>query len=128
MIYGIGIDTIEVQRIQKQLTQSERFKERIFTPNEISYCESKKNKAQNYAARFAAKEAFFKALGTGWRGGLGFNQVEIINDKLGKPQIHLYGKAKQRIEEKGITGIHVSLTHLKDTASSIVTLETNQAK
>jgi len=127
MIYGIGIDAIEVQRIQKQLTQSGRFKERIFTQNEISYCESKKNKAQNYAARFAAKEAFFKALGTGWRGGLGFNQVEITNDELGKPEIHLYGKAKQLIEGKGITDIHVSLTHLKATASSIVILETNQA-
>ena len=126
MIYGIGIDTIEVPRIQKQLTQSERFKERILTKHEITYCESKKNKAQNYAARFAAKEAFFKALGTGWRGGLGFNQVEIINDKLGKPQIRLYGKAKLLIEEKGITDIHVSLTHLKDTASSIVILEINQ--
>ena len=128
MIFGIGIDIIEVPRIQKQLTQSERFKERIFTKLEISYCESKRNKAQNYAARFAAKESFFKALGTGWRGGLGFTQVEIINDRLGKPQIRLYGKAKQLIEKRGITKIHVSLTHLKDTASSIVILESNQIK
>ncbi len=128
MIKGIGIDSIEVSRIHKQLIQSERFKERIFTPDEVAYCEAKKNKAQNYAARFAAKEAFFKALGTGWRGGLGFNQVEIINNELGKPEIRLHGKAKQLIEETGITDIHVSLTHLKDTASSIVILETNQVK
>ncbi len=126
MIYGIGIDSIEVSRIQKQLTQSKRFRDRIFTPHEVAYCEAKKNKAQNYAARFTAKEAFFKALGTGWRGGLGFNQVEIINDKLGKPEILLHGKAKQLIEEEGITDMHVSLTHLKDTASSIVILERNQ--
>jgi holo-[acyl-carrier protein] synthase len=123
MIYGIGIDLIEVERIRKQLTQGERFKNRIFSPDEIAYCESKKNKAQNYAARFAAKEAFFKALGTGWRGGLAFNQVEILNDDLGKPEIRLHGKAEKLIEEKGITNICVSLTHLRDIASSIVTLE-----
>ncbi len=83
MIYGIGIDLIEVERIRRQLDRSDRFIKRIFTPDEIVYCESKKNKAQNYAARFAAKEAFFKALGTGWRSGLAFNHVEIINDSLG---------------------------------------------
>jgi holo-[acyl-carrier protein] synthase len=124
MIHGIGIDTIEVARIHKQISGSERFKARIFTPAEIEYCEAKKNKAQNYAARFAAKEAFFKALGTGWRGGLAFTQVEIRNDSLGKPEIHLSGKAQELIEAKGITNIQVSLTHLKDIASAIVTLET----
>ena len=124
MIYGIGIDTIEVARIQKQLTGSERFKARIFTATEIEYCEAKKNQAQNYAARFAAKEAFFKALGTGWRGGLAFTQVEVRNDSLGKPEIHLSGKAQELIEANGIINIQVSLTHLKDFASAIVTLET----
>jgi holo-[acyl-carrier protein] synthase len=124
MIYGIGIDYIEVERIRKQLARGDRFKHRIFTTDEIAYCESKKNKAQHYAARFAAKEAFFKALGTGWRGGLAFNQVEIANDPLGKPEIRLQGKAEQLIEEKGIKNICISLTHLKDIASSIVTLET----
>jgi holo-[acyl-carrier protein] synthase len=124
MIYGIGIDTIEVARIEKQLTGSERFKTRIFTPGEIEYCEAKKNKAQNYAARFAAKEAFFKALGTGWRGGLAFTQVEVRNDALGKPEIRLSGKARELTETNGITNIQVSLTHLKDVASAIVTLET----
>ena len=124
MIYGIGIDTIEVARIQKQLTGSERFKTRIFTPAEIEYCEAKKNRAQNYAARFAAKEAFFKALGTGWRGGLAFTQVEVRNDTLGKPEIRVQGKARELIEANNITHIQVSLTHLKDIASAIVTLET----
>ncbi len=123
MIYGIGVDLIEVERIQKQLSRSDRFINRIFTPDEIKYCEAKKNKAQNYAARFAAKEAFFKALGTGWRGGLAFNQVEIVNDSLGKPEIRLHGKAEELIAERGITNICVSLTHLKDIASAAVTLE-----
>jgi holo-[acyl-carrier protein] synthase len=123
MIYGIGIDLIEVERIQKQLAQSDRFINRVFTPDEIVYCEAKKNKAQNYAARFAAKEAFFKALGTGWRGGLAFNQVEVINDSLGKPEIRLHGKAEQHIADRGITNIRVSLTHLKGVAGAVVTLE-----
>ena len=123
MIYGIGIDLIEVERIRKQLERSDRFINRIFTPDEIVYCESKKNRAQNFAARFAAKEAFFKALGTGWRGGLAFNQVEVVNDSLGKPEIRLHGTAEKLIAEKNITNICVSLTHLKDFASAIVTLE-----
>jgi len=107
MIYGIGIDLIEVERIRRQLERSDRFIKRIFTPNEIVYCESKKN----------------KALGTGWRSGLAFTHVEIINDSLGKPKIRLHGKAEQLIAENGITNICVSLTHLKDFASAIVTLE-----
>ena len=124
MIYGVGIDAIEVERIRRQLDRSDRFKTRIFTAHEIAYCEGKKNRAQNYAARFAAKEAFFKALGTGWSGGLAFNQVEVVNDARGKPEIRVYGKAKKLIEETGVIHIRVSLTHLKDIASSIVTLET----
>jgi holo-[acyl-carrier protein] synthase len=124
MIYGVGIDVIEVERIRRQLARSDRFKTRIFTPHEIAYCDGKKNRAQNYAARFAAKEAFFKALGTGWSGGLAFNQVEVVNDARGKPEIRVYGRAKQLIEENGVIHIQVSLTHLKDIASSIVTLET----
>jgi len=124
MIFGIGIDSIEVERIRKQLDRSERFKQRIFTAAEIDYCESKKNKAQNYAARFAAKEAFLKALGKGWRDGLAFHQVEVRNNRWGKPEIQLSGRARELIEENGITHIQVSLTHLKDIASAIVTLET----
>ncbi len=124
MIYGVGIDAIEVERIRRQLDRSDRFKTRIFTAHEIAYCEGKKNRAQNYAARFAAKEAFFKALGTGWSGGLAFTQVEVVNDARGKPEIRVYGKAKKLIEETGVIHIRVSLTHLKDIASSIVTLET----
>lgn len=123
MVFGIGIDLIEVERINKQLTSNPRFVKRIFTQKEIDYCEGKKNKAQNYAARFAAKEAFFKALGTGWREGLAFKQVEVLNDEMGKPEIFLYGKAKQWIKDKGITNIQVSLSHLKNLASSIVVLE-----
>ncbi len=123
MIFGLGIDIIEVDRIKRQISKGDRFKERIYTSREIAYCEKKKNKSQNYAVRFAAKEAFFKAMGMGWRGGLTFKDVEIINDKLGKPEIIVHGKAKQIIAKEGIKHIHVSLSHIKNLATSIVTIE-----
>ena len=122
MIFGIGIDNIEVDRVRKQLEKN-RFKENIFSPAEIEYCDARKNCAENYAARFAAKEAFFKAIGMGWRGGLAFNEIEVLNDKLGKPVIKLYGKSKEFAEENEIDNIHVSLTHLKTFASAIVIIE-----
>ena len=123
MIYGAGIDLIEVARIEKQVKAGTRFKERIFTEKEIAYCEKKKNSAQNYAARFAAKEAFFKALGTGLSGGLAFQDVEVLNLSSGKPDIVLHGKAKLFAERQGIRNIQVSLTHLKDVAGAVVLLE-----
>lgn len=123
MIFGIGTDIIEVERVGKQISKVNGFKEKIFTPNEIKYCESRKNKAQNYAARFAAKEAFFKAIGTGWRGGLAFNEIEVVNNELGKPEINLYGETKKLIEKDRIENIYVSLSHVKNLASAIVILE-----
>ena len=95
MIFGIGIDNIEVKRIKKQIDGSTKFKEKIFTAEEIEYCESKKNYAESFAVRFAAKEAFLKAIGTGWAEGLQFIDIEILNGEKGKPEIHLHGKAKQ---------------------------------
>lgn len=124
MIYGIGIDIIEVSRVEKQVARSdERFARRIFTQREIAYCEKKRFKAQNYAARFAAKEAFLKALGTGLSAGLTWKEVEVMNDEKGKPCIEVSGKVKEFIERTGITGIQVSLAHLKDTAVAVVIIE-----
>lgn len=124
MIFGIGIDITEVLRIQNQITKaSNSFIKRVFTEKEIAYCESKlRNKAQNYAARFAAKEAFFKAIGTGWRNGLSWKDIEVVNDELGKPNIVLYGKSKRFIEENMLK-IHISLSHIKDMAVAVVILE-----
>ena len=124
MIFGIGTDIIEVERVEKLLAKSEQFKEKIFTAKEITYCETKKNKAQNYAARYAAKEAFFKAMGTGWRGKMAFNEIEITNNRLGKPAIKLYGHTLEQITKKKIGKIHVSLTHLKDIVNAVVVMET----
>lgn len=123
LIFGIGTDIIEVERIEKQLENNSGLKEKLFTPGEIAYCETKKNKAQHYAARFAAKEAFLKAIGTGWRDGLQFNEVEVTNDQLGKPLIVLYGKTKDFVAEINITNIQVSLTHIKDMVNAIVIIE-----
>ncbi len=99
------------------------FREKIFSLGEIVYCESKINKAERYAARFAAKEAFFKALGTGWRGAMGFNEVEVINDELGKPSINLLGGAKKIISERKINTIHLSISHTRYIATATVILE-----
>ncbi|MDD5569877.1 MAG: holo-ACP synthase [Bacteroidales bacterium] len=123
MILGTGIDIIEVERVENQISKSDGFRESIFTKREIKYCESKKNKAQHYAARFAAKEAFFKAIGTGWRDGLAFIEIEIKNNELGKPEIILHGKTKKFSEKQLIKNIHVSLSHIKNFVTAIITLE-----
>ncbi len=123
MIFGVGIDNIEVERIKKQIDGSTKFKEKIFTSKEIEYCESKTNYAESFAARFAAKEAFLKAIGTGWSDGLQFKDIEILNDFNGRPMVHLYGKAKKIILDNELKNIHVSLTHLKEIASAIIILE-----
>jgi len=123
MIFGIGTDLIEVKRIENLIEKSSRFRDRVFTQREIEYCERKKNRACSYAARFAAKEAFFKALGTGWRKGVAFQDVEVINKPSGKPELVLYGKSKELSEHNHITNIHVSLSHVSEYAHSLVILE-----
>jgi holo-[acyl-carrier protein] synthase len=124
VIFGIGTDIIEVERIEQQIHKETGLKQKLFTPREIAYCESKKHAAQHFAARFAAKEAFMKALGTGWRDGLAFGEIEIVNDPLGQPQIILHGKAAEMIADRGITRTMVSLSHIKQTAIAVVFLET----
>lgn len=123
MTVGIGIDIIEVKRIGKLVTGSSRFRQRIYTQNEVSYCEAKKNKDQNYAARFAAKEAFLKAIGTGWRKGVAFREIEVVNDEHGKPEIVLYGETKKIAGEKLIKSIQVSVSHIKELAVAVVVVE-----
>jgi holo-[acyl-carrier protein] synthase len=123
MIYGIGTDVIEVSRIKKQVESDTGFKEKIFSKKEIEYCDPRRNKEQNYAARYAAKEAFFKALGTGWRFGVEFKEIEVLNDELGKPEIFLSGKAKAFFAEKGLKKIHTTMSHIKETATAFVIIE-----
>lgn len=123
MIYGTGIDIIEVNRIRMVMERDIGFKEKIFTPDEIHYCDSKKNKYQHYAARFSAKESFLKAIGTGWRYGIRFADIEVFNDELGQPFIRVHGKAEEVLKSEEITKIHVSLSHLKEMATAIVIIE-----
>jgi holo-[acyl-carrier protein] synthase len=124
MITGLGIDLIEVERVAYKINKESGFRELVFSKNEIDYCEKKTNKFEHYAARFAAKEAFFKAIGTGWRNGTAFNEIEITNNKDGKPEIFLLGKTAESIAEMKTGKISVSLSHLTTMASAVVIIET----
>lgn len=112
MIVGLGIDIAEPDRLRAAVERyGRRFLERIFTPKEIAYCERKRNKWERYAARFAAKEAAFKALGTGWRRGVRWRDVEVTNLPSGQPTLALAGEAEKFARRLGVTHIAVSLTH-----------------
>lgn len=124
LIFGIGTDIIEIRRVGDKLARTKRLKEKVFTPREIEYCEARKMSAQHFAARFSAKEAFLKAMGTGWSGGRKFDEIEVLNDALGKPELYVYGKVKEFCEAHEITGMEVSLSHIKDLAQAVVVLET----
>lgn len=121
-IFGIGIDITEVGRIEKAFLRfGDRFRRRIFTENEINFCEKKKEgKFQSYAARFAAKEAFAKALGTGLRGKISWREIEIIDDEKHRPQIITKGKAKEYL---GKRNAHLSISHTADYACAICLIE-----
>ena len=123
MIAGLGTDMIEVERVATKMMKGSGFKELVFSKNEIAYCEVKANKFEHYAARFAAKEAFFKALGTGWLNGTAFNEIEIINDEKGKPYFNFLGATAILLETMNFKNISVSLTHLKTIASAVVIIE-----
>ncbi|MCD6329534.1 MAG: holo-ACP synthase [Candidatus Cloacimonetes bacterium] len=127
MIYGIGTDLVEVERIKKELASyGEKFMNMLFTESERIYCTRAENlaiQAQCFAARFAAKEAFLKALGSGLRGGLKWKDVEVVNNGLGKPELHMQNTAKQICDDAGINKIHVSLSHTKESAIAVVILE-----
>lgn len=124
MIFGIGNDIVEIKRIEKSLEKyGERFLKRVFTTREIEYCNSFKDTENlHYAARFAAKEAFSKAIGTGFTKGFKLKEVGIVNEKSGRPRIELFGD----LEEKyGKYVIHVTLSHSDEYAIANVILENN---
>jgi len=126
MITGIGIDMIEVDRVAKKIGKESGFREMVFSKKEIEYCESKAKKFEHYAARFAAKEAFLKAIGTGWRTGIAFNEIETTGDDVGKPEMVLLGEtAKSVVTAIGNLKIFVSLSHLKNIASAVVVVESH---
>ena len=121
MIIGLGTDIIEIERIKKAVAKK-NFLNNVFTETEKNYCERRgKNSAASFAARFAAKEAFFKALGTGIFTRL--TDVEIINDNRGAPKIFLHGKVATFAENRGVKKIFISLSHSKDFATATCLLE-----
>jgi len=124
MIFGIGTDIIEVERMQKHLEDNDILVQKLFTIAEQQYCDNgKATRWQRYAARFSAKEAFFKALGTGYRYGMAFHEIEVKNDELGKPFIEPHGKVKDYLEKEKIKIIHLTISHVKEMANAFVILE-----
>ena len=124
MIVGTGIDIAEVPRIEASIARfGDRFLHRIFTADEIRYCESKANRIERYAARFAAKEAAMKAIGTGWNHGVRWRDVEVCRQAGGRPTIVFHGKAAEFAAKLGAIYIALSLSHTEEYAIAQVILE-----
>jgi holo-[acyl-carrier protein] synthase len=124
MIVGTGIDIAEVPRIQHSIERfGDRFLRRVFTAGEIRYCDSKVNRAERYAARFAAKEAAMKALGTGWSRGVRWRDCEVARQPGGRPTIAFHGKAGEFAARLGVKNAVLSLSHTAEQAIAQVILE-----
>jgi len=124
MIVGTGIDIAEVPRIGQAIERfGERFLQRIFTAGEIRYCDSKANRAERYAARFAAKEAAMKALGTGWNHGVRWRDCEVVRAPGGRPTMTFHGKAAEFAARLGVRNIALSLSHTTEQAIAQLILE-----
>ena len=124
MILGTGVDLAEVPRIQAAIERhGGRFIERIYTPPEIAYVERKANRFERYAARFAAKEAGMKAIGTGWKRGVTWRDFEVVNLPSGRPTLRLHGVASEIAQQLGVRQIWLSLTHTAELGMAHVILE-----
>jgi holo-[acyl-carrier protein] synthase len=124
MVLGIGTDLVEVHRIRESISRfGDRFISRIYTDREQVYCRSKANAAERFAARFAAKEAGMKAIGTGWRLGVTWRDFEVANEPSGRPTLRLYGVAQKVAKDLGVQHISLSLTHTGQAGFAIVILE-----
>lgn len=124
MIIGTGIDICEVRRMADSIARfGDHFLRRVFTEQEIRYCQSKKNSVERFAARFAAKEAAMKALGTGWSRGVGWRGIEVGHALGGRPTLLLHGKSAKIAEQLGVKKISLSVTHSETTALAMVIFE-----
>ena len=124
MILGIGLDVVAIERISRSLGEGNgRFEELVFTPAGIATCARRRDREHALAARFAAKEACFKALGTGWARGVSFRQVEVVGVEGERPELRLTGQAGERAEALGVRKIHLSLSHELAVAAAVVVLE-----
>jgi holo-[acyl-carrier protein] synthase len=123
-IIGIGTDIIECLRIAQMIERhGELFINRVYTPHEIQYCQTRKLATQHFAARWAAKEAVLKALGTGWRRGISWRDVEVRNDPGGRPVINLTGGAREVADQLGVLEMHISLSHCRSHATAYALAE-----
>jgi len=124
MIYGVGIDIVDVSRIERALERwGDRFLRRIFTSSEREYCRGKAKPASRFALRFAAKEGFLKALGLGLREGLSFHHIEVVNTLRGRPSLNLHGRAKELCQARGVKKCFLSLSDDGLNAIAMVVLE-----
>jgi holo-[acyl-carrier protein] synthase len=124
MIVGTGIDIAEVPRVAQAIKRfGQRFLTRVFTEGEIRYCDSKANRIERYAARFAAKEAGMKALGTGWSHGVRWRDIEVLRQPGGRPTLAFHGRAGEFASRLGVVNVALSLTHTADEAMAQVILE-----
>ena len=129
MIYGIGVDLVQIHRMSRVLERwGDRFMKRVFTPGEIELCLKRAFPPSAFALRFAAKEAFAKAMGLGMTGGMIWRDIEVFHDPRGKPGLKVQGKSARTCDETGITDIHLSLTDEKEYAIAMVVLESNCSK
>lgn len=123
MIAGIGTDLVEIHRIAEKIQRNEYFKNHVFTQNEIVYCDTQRNPAMHYAARWAVKEAFLKAYGVKYIGNHRLPEIETIRDEDGKPSILLHGETALNFNEKKFKHIHVSISHTDTHAMAYVIIE-----
>jgi holo-[acyl-carrier protein] synthase len=124
MVIGLGTDLIEIERIEHSVARfGQRFLERVFTPGEIAYCHAKKGSAESFAARFAAKEAGAKALGTGISRGVSWKEFEVKRKPGQRPELHLSGRAAEIARELGVNRMSLSLTHSREMSMAVVVAE-----
>ncbi|NMM47876.1 holo-ACP synthase [Marinigracilibium pacificum] len=123
MIIGIGTDIIEIERVQRSLDKGDKFQNLVYHPDEIKICENNSNTVSSYSGRFAAKEAFLKALGTGWSGNMKISEIIIKNDSKGKPYIEVEGEVRNIVNQMDVRNIHLSISHSKMYATAFVILE-----
>jgi len=124
MIVGIGIDIIETARVEHIASEyGVELTDRLFTEDEVAYCKDKADPAKHYAARFAAKEAFLKALGSGLTSGINWRDIEVLRDEFGAPSIKYSGRAAEFAKKLGVTDVHLSISHSENYAAAVVVLE-----
>jgi len=122
MILGIGLDLCETRRLKRAMART-AFVQRVFSPAEVAACKGRRDRLLCYAARFAAKEAYFKAIGTGWGRGVSWLDVEVTSDGNGPPRLLVKGEARRVSRALGVKAVHLSLTHTGNYGAAVIVIE-----